>query len=190
MNIDIPAAVAALPRRAGWWRRFFAWLYEMLLLVPVLLLASIPSLAVQSLIQSANGLPVNGVIDTLLARSLNFVWELLVGFIYFAWCWRRGGQTLAMKTWRMRLVSIEGNAIGWRVVVIRFAAAFVCWFPLFPLWIQARHHPEWIPYAWFSLGLFLAPFFWSLIDRDRQYLHDRLAGTRLIFAPKQLSRAT
>ena len=69
---------------------------------------------------------------------------------YFLWCWLRGGQTLAMRAWRIRLIDVTpGKAI-----------------------------------ARFALALLLLPvsILWALIDRDRQFLHDRLAGTRLISA--------
>lgn len=67
---------------------------------------------------------------------------------YFLWCWLRGGQTLAMKAWRIRLVGVTP-----RKALLRFALAFL---------------------------LFPASIAWALVDRDGQFLHDRLAGTRLI----------
>ena len=180
-----------VPVRAGWWRRFFAWLYEILLLVPVLMLAGIPSLAVQAALQAWwLGGAVDGVIDTPLAHALNFIWLVVISFIYFSWCWRRGGQTLAMKTWRVRIARWDDTRVSWRAAAVRFAVAFVCWMPLLPLWMLARREPEWIPYAWFSLGLFVLPFCWAVADRDKQLLHDRLAGTRLLFAPKRAKPAS
>jgi uncharacterized RDD family membrane protein YckC len=69
---------------------------------------------------------------------------------YFLWCWLRGGQTLAMRAWRIRLVDVTpGRA------VLRFILA---------------------------LALLPVSILWALVDRDRQFLHDRLAGTRLIDA--------
>ncbi len=76
---------------------------------------------------------------------------------YFLWCWLRGGQTLAMKTWRIRLVTPAHARIPARAALLRFVLALV----LVPTGI--------------GIG-------WSLIDRDRQFLHDRLAGTRLVLA--------
>jgi len=71
---------------------------------------------------------------------------------YFLWCWLRGGQTLAMKAWRVRLVQVTpGRAL------LRFVYALM----LVPT------------------GISLA---WALADRDGQFLHDRLARTRLIRA--------
>ncbi|SMC29815.1 Uncharacterized membrane protein YckC, RDD family [Andreprevotia lacus DSM 23236] len=178
---NAPAA-AGLPRLAGWWRRFFAWLYEGLLLVPVLLIAQA---LFQGTYQIAMQAQVTDVAAHAWSRTLNFVFLSTITFLYFAWCWRRGGQTLAMKTWRIRLVAHDGGPVSWRAAAVRFVAAALCWLPLFPLWFLARREAQMIPYAWFSLGLFLAPFFWSFADRERQFLHDRLAGTQLLFAPKQ-----
>jgi len=69
---------------------------------------------------------------------------------YFLWCWLRGGQTLAMKAWRIRLVG---------VTPAKAALRFVLALALLPVSIP-----------------------WALADRDGQFLHDRLAGTRLIRA--------
>jgi uncharacterized RDD family membrane protein YckC len=69
---------------------------------------------------------------------------------YFLWCWLRGGQTLAMRAWRIRLVEVTPRKA---LVRLLLAALFL---PLSIVWV----------------------FF----DRDRQFLHDRLAGTRLIDA--------
>jgi len=75
---------------------------------------------------------------------------------YFLWCWLRGGQTLAMKTWRIRLVSKDGHRnLAPRAALLRFIAALL----LVPT----------------LLGIL-----WALVDRDRQFLHDRLAGSLLI----------
>jgi uncharacterized RDD family membrane protein YckC len=71
----------------------------------------------------------------------------LVIAAYFLWCWLRGGQTLAMKAWRIRLLDVTPRKAILRLVV---AAA------LLPVCVL-----------------------WALFDRDRQFLHDRLAGTRL-----------
>lgn len=71
---------------------------------------------------------------------------------YFLWCWLRGGQTLAMKTWRVRLVDVTPAR-----ALLRFACALV-----------------FVPTG--------VSILWSLADRDRQFLHDRLAGTRLVRA--------
>jgi len=76
--------------------------------------------------------------------------------IYFAWFWSYGGQTLAMKTWRVRLVSTTGIAPRPAQALFRY---LLCW-----------------P----SFGCGGIGIFWALFDREGQFLHDRIAGTQLI----------
>jgi uncharacterized RDD family membrane protein YckC len=83
---------------------------------------------------------------------LRHVLQLFVALVfaaYFLRSWLYGGQTVAMKAWRIRL---EGVTPG--KALLRFALAAV----LVPTGIS---------------------IVWALFDRDRQFLHDRLAGTRL-----------
>ena len=83
---------------------------------------------------------------------------ILVMGIYFSWLWRHGGQTLAMQTWKLRLVSAaSGGTVTLPQALLRYAL------------------------SWISLLLFGAGVLWALVDRDRQFLHDRLAGTRIVF---------
>lgn len=78
---------------------------------------------------------------------------------YYIRSWLRGGQTLAMKAWRIRVMDITP-----RKALLRFLYALV----LVPTGIS---------------------ILWAFFDRDRQFLHDRLAGTRLVLLPKRLSGA-
>lgn len=79
---------------------------------------------------------------------------------YFLWCWTHGGQTLAMKTWKIRVVTQEGYGLSLFQALKRFLLS--------------------------ALFLLLGGigFWWALVDRERQFLHDRLAGTRLVIADK------
>ena len=81
------------------------------------------------------------------ARYTLQLFILVVFAAYFLWCWLRGGQTLAMKAWRVRLVDVTPKK-----ALLRFVLAVL----LLPVSIA-----------------------WALFDRDGQFLHDRLAGTRL-----------
>ena len=90
------------------------------------------------------------------AGALRYELQAFIAFVfaaYFLWCWLRGGQTLAMKAWRIRLVDVTP-----RKALLRFALAAV----LVPTGISI-----------------VAVFF----DSQRQFLHDRLAGTRLVLLP-------
>jgi uncharacterized RDD family membrane protein YckC len=82
----------------------------------------------------------------------------LVLLIYFIAFWSHGGQTLAMKTWRIRLVTRDGQAVRPTQALLRYLLG---WLTLVPG----------------GIGIL-----WALVDRDRQFLYDRLAGTRLVMA--------
>lgn len=81
---------------------------------------------------------------------------LLVGGMYFIWFWTHGGQTLAMQTWKIRITGLDGQQIGIRKAIIRYLLAVA------------------------GVTLFGSGFIWALFDRDCQFLHDRLAGTRIV----------
>jgi uncharacterized RDD family membrane protein YckC len=61
-----------------------------------------------------------------------------------------------MKTWKLRLLGAGGARITLRQAMLRYAC------------------------AWPSLLLGGIGIFYALLDRERQFLHDRLSGTRII----------
>ncbi|PAT00847.1 MAG: hypothetical protein BSR46_00370 [Candidatus Dactylopiibacterium carminicum] len=83
--------------------------------------------------------------------------------IYFVWLWRRNGQTLAMQTWQLQLVTQEGKPPTLAQCLLRYALAWP---------------------AMLLLGSGLGLIWTAFIDRDRQFPHDRLAGTRIVFNPR------
>jgi uncharacterized RDD family membrane protein YckC len=76
---------------------------------------------------------------------------------YFLWYWSHGGQTLAMQTWKLQITNHDGSAPGLRFLMLRYFL------------------------SWPSVLFYGAGLIWALFDRDRQFLHDRLAGTRIVF---------
>ncbi|MFA4969055.1 MAG: RDD family protein [Sulfuritalea sp.] len=76
---------------------------------------------------------------------------------YFIWYWHHGGQTLAMQTWKIRLSTPSGKPPSLGRLALRYVLA-------------------WPSVIYFGVGVL-----WALFDRDRQFLHDRLAGTRIVF---------
>lgn len=165
---------------AGLLRRSLAFMYEALFLALLLLLGEA---LFQFVFQQWSGLPVTEISQLPWARNSNFAELLILALLYFAFCWRYG-QTPAMRVWRMRIVGRDGARLGWRSILLRFAVAFFCFVPVFPLWILAAHDRSWLVWACVASGFLLLPFTWTLFDRDQLLLHDRLAGSRLILAPR------
>ena len=146
-----PMPAAALPESslqvARLWPRFGAIVYESVLLFGVSFIAS--WVVVPLLGDSANG-------GTLAAYR---GYLLAVFGIYFIYCWRMSGQTLAMKTWGLRLRRADGEPLTLPVAIGRYVLAVA---------------------GLLCMGV---GFLWALVDRDRQFLHDRLMGTRILRAP-------
>ena len=95
------------------------------------------------------------------AAWTTFAAMLLAGFGYFGLSWRRGGQTIGMRAWRLRLVAAgDASRPGWGALVLRYGVAAV------------------------SLGGFGFGFLWSLVDRERRTWHDIASATRVVREPK------
>ena len=73
---------------------------------------------------------------------------------YATLSWRRGGQTIGMRPWKLQVVDAGGGVPGWRALWLRYAIGNL------------------------SLLLLGAGFWWAWIDRDRLTWHDRGSGTR------------
>jgi uncharacterized RDD family membrane protein YckC len=140
---------AIAPAPASFLARIAAMIYESLLVTAVVFVASFIII------------PVVGEMQAPWQRHLFQAYILGVLFAYFSAFWLRSGQTLAMKTWRIRLVQENGDTLTFRQAVLRFFL------------------------AWFGLLLAGIGIWWALIDRDRQFLHDRIAGTRLVSVPRK-----
>lgn len=94
-------------------------------------------------------------------RALFQVYLVLVAGVYFVWQWVRAGQTLAMKTWRLRLIDIDGRAVNVRQAMLRYVAALA------------------------GTGLAGLGFIWAFFDPEQQFLHDRIARTRIVRLAEQ-----
>lgn len=101
--------------------------------------------------------------------------------VYFVWFWTHGGQTVAMKTWRVRLVTVGGQAVGQGRALARY---ILCWLWFVPSLLA-------VDLAGLQGGLAIgvtliagvaAYAVASRLHPDRQFLHDALCGTRLVDA--------
>ncbi|WP_092396328.1 RDD family protein [Collimonas sp. OK412] len=164
-----PSATSALPSQQqtpSLKRRFGSIMYESMLLFGILFISG---WIFSTLLQQRHALYL---------RHAQQAWLFLVLTLYFVWCWSHGGQTLAMKTWRIQLVNRDGSAVKAGRAAIRFLLSW-CWFlpGLALAWALGAHTwmLVWIPAANFLL--------WAMtvyLDPQRQFLHDRIAGTKLV----------
>jgi uncharacterized RDD family membrane protein YckC len=152
----------------GLWRRMACWLYEGMLLFAVVF--------------------VSGFLFSTLTQmrdAMNPLRPLLQGFLfvvfgtYFTWFWAKG-QTLAMKTWRIRVVDVAGRPISQARALLRYLCSWLWFLPpliaLAPLNLGGAKSAAAV-LAWVGL--------WALLSRlhpQRQFWHDALAGTRLVAA--------
>ncbi|MEY3200463.1 MAG: hypothetical protein RIR70_13 [Pseudomonadota bacterium] len=96
---------------------------------------------------------------------VSWLYLYLVLGAYFMWFWLHGGQTLAMQTWKIRLADARtGEHVSQRQALLRYTL------------------------AWGSVLFFGCGLIWAFFDRDQQFLHDRLSGTRLVFEPTSTVR--
>lgn len=102
----------------------------------------------------------SGVSHLMPGPALLWLYLFILLGVYFVWCWVKAGQTLAMKTWRLWVVDAQTSR------------------PLRPLQAVVRYGMGWL---FWPTGLALL---WSFLDPDGQFLHDRVAGTRIIYEPK------
>ena len=151
-------------------RRLFAMLYEFFLLLSVLILA----VALYLLVTLNSQHPV--------VEAGRSVFVLLVTAAYFIYCWTNSGHTLAMKTWRIKVVKLGYARVPFKAAALRFLFAWGWFLPaLLVVWTLGLRGKAMA--VAFAVGIAA----WALtafLDKDRQFLHDRLAGTRLIALPK------
>lgn len=128
----------------GLFRRLAAMFYEILLLLGVLSVTFIvPHVILGVTLHYSNAV----------FQQIHF---FLVLMLYFCWFWLHGGQTLAMRTWKVRIVDQSGAPLRPAQALLRYLA------------------------SWPSVMLAGIGILWALVDKDKQFLHDRLAGSRII----------
>lgn len=104
--------------------------------------------------------------------------------LYFAWFWSHGGQTVAMKTWHIRLLTKEGLPVPAARAVLRYMLSWV-WFLPALAWSHAFGVRSGTGVAATLLAGVLTYAASSRLNRQRQYWHDLLSGTRLVQCPPQ-----
>ena len=89
------------------------------------------------------------------------VYLILSPWGFFAWFWMHGGQTLGMRSWRIKVVDLKGEPITNSATIKRYLASLL---------------------SWAALGL---GFLWILFDKENRSWHDLLSNTRLVMVQKR-----
>ncbi len=161
---------------AGLARRLAASAYEALLLGALLLaigFALLPLVTPGSIVASAPSPALYRMSAS--ARLLSGAVMLAACGLYCGSLWSAGRRTLAMKTWHLVLRTSIGAQVGMKRALVRYLA---CWAgPALAIGGFAALEP--LGHARWSFALLAFNYAWALIDRDRQFFQDRVAGTRL-----------
>jgi uncharacterized RDD family membrane protein YckC len=154
-------------------RRLMAMLYEVFLLFAVEMLA----IALYMLVTLNSQHPV--------AKMGMNVWLVLTAAAYFMFCWIDSGHTLAMKTWRLKVVKLGCKQVPFKAAALRFVFSWGWILPALLVRAALGWHGKGETAVLLAVGI-AAWAMTALLDKDRQFLHDRLAGTRLVLLPKRV----
>jgi uncharacterized RDD family membrane protein YckC len=151
----------------GLMRRMAAFVYEGVLLFGVLFVAGyLWTAATQQrhALQGQSGLQA-------------FIFVVLA--IYFVVFWTRGGQTVAMRAWNIRLVAADGAPVGRLRALLRYLASWLWFVPALLAARVAGLHSAFEIFVLMFVGV-LAYAMLAWLHPQRQFLHDALCGTRLV----------
>ncbi len=170
------------PERASLFRRLAALFYDSLLLIAILFLAAIPPSLMfgteQKQLQAAfyTGHP--------LLEAGFYLYILGVAFLFFGWFWTHGGQTLGLKSWRLRVITIEGYPASWKHAAVRYLVALAV-LAVFSIAVVViwRHMPLGAIRG-LAVAIFTGGFGWLYFDHEQLTLHDRLSGTQIVAVGK------
>lgn len=140
--------IAALPAALGW--RLLAAVYDLLPLLALWMLVS------AALLLARGGEPV---VPGSATAWIELVLLWAVAGLYAGLSWRRGGQTMGMRAWRLRVVDASGSSPAARAVALRYAVATL---------------------SLLALGVGVA---WALFEPQRRTWHDLAAGTVVVRLP-------
>ncbi len=132
------------PAAAAPWRRLAAGAYDCFPLLAIWILVTFVVTAARGMQAVPPHTPWFGLV------------LLGAAFFYLGLSWRRGGQTMGMRAWRVAVVGADGGHIGWGRALLRFAVLLV------------------------SLGAGMLGVLWAFVDRDRRMWHDLAARTRVV----------
>lgn len=171
-----PARAPVDPPQAAILRRLAASLYEALLLAALAVAVSLVLLPLTGPYRapgsSLPSLPGSG------ARAVSLACLFAVWGAYCIGLWSGGRRSLPMRTWRLSLRDSTGAVVTPGRAALRYLAAGIG--PACAIGAYATLRPY--GQARWAFALLALNYAWAWVDRDRRFLQDRLAGTRLVYA--------
>jgi uncharacterized RDD family membrane protein YckC len=167
MSVSGTAASAADPGTPSLKRRLACFVYEGVLLFGVLMVAGY---LFSSLTQQRHALTGRHELQAFL---------FLVLGIYFAWFWSRGGQTVAMKAWNIRLTGEDGGPVSQARALVRYLLSWLWFLPSLGALYLADLHGLVPIFGLLTAGV-LAYAALAMLHPQRQFWHDAVCGTRLV----------
>ena len=141
---------SGLDSAPGFFRRLAAIGYDSILLLAVLFAAT-------AIILPFNSGEALSDWQIILYR----IYLLVVSFLFYGWFWTHGGQTLGLRAWKIKILTLNHHKpISWKQALVRFSFALVSW-------------------AVFGLG-----FLWILVNKNKLAWHDSLSQSGLFFDQK------
>lgn len=141
------------------WRRLAAMVYDFLLVVAISIFYSAITVGIN--IAVTGGHDHGQRIEWGPFKPLVFIGWILTIIFFFCYFWKKSGQTLGMKTWRMKIINQQNHYPTYSQGFIRCLIAF------------------------FSLGILGMGYWWVFTNQDRQTLHDQLTKTKTILVEKE-----
>ena len=140
---------------ASFWKRLIAWVYDLLGGFAVAILAFVVGYVVLFIITMPWVENAQALSEKVSNNPLWAIYLLLCVQYYYAWCWVKGGQTVGMKTWRLKLCKPDGSHLTWKEAYLRS-----------------------------SLSLGGIAQLWSLFDKENRGWHDIACDSRVVQLPK------
>ncbi|WP_404413977.1 RDD family protein [Vreelandella aquamarina] len=142
-------------------RRLGAMVYDGFLIVAIWIAVTVAHVALFRYVLGQSADEVGATLFSVVTLRLLLV---LSAFFFFTYSWTRGGMTLGMQAWRLRVQTPQGYSITWRQSAVRCLT------------------------AWVSLAVFGLGYWWVLFDGERRSWPDIVSGTRTVVQPKPASR--
>jgi len=161
-------------------RRLAGLVYDGLLLFAITMLAGFLLVPFMGEVQLQEGVKKQTIFNPLMTA-----YYLSVYYFFFGWFWTHGGQTLGMRAWHTKLVTLDNQALDWKISLVRFVLSLPMWF----FWVLAVGK---------STGGFEIKFLdsipnelvfalaaaWLVVDHLPNNWRDKVARTKIIYMPK------